>query len=166
MFYRAAGNAVPDTYQIRGYIHNSTHVRFERADTGIMYVSWFVVECFGDEFSVQRGILDIAAGSIGKEGIISSVDTSRSIVVGRSGVNDSAALAGDTQDGYCTLELNDTTTIWAKRASVATGVALSVRYEVITFSEASGVTVQTGEATVSNPATTDVAFDTSIDKNK
>jgi hypothetical protein len=150
ILYSAAASANPDIWQITGYIYNSTHLLFERADTGTAEVSWFVIECFGEEFTVQRGSIDINSGSTSNTSTISSVNTSRSMVVGQGRVNSASAVVADSQDGYATLELQNSTTVNATRASGATGVAATCRYEVVEFAQSSNIAIQTAETTLSS----------------
>jgi hypothetical protein len=71
-------------------------------------------------------------------------------------VNSASAVVDDSQDGYATLELQNSTTVIATRASTATDVAATCRYEVVEFSESSNIEIQTGETTLSSTNPLDV----------
>ena len=131
-------------HMVSGFITNNTHLTFQRGAASTngdpVEISYALVECFNDEFDVQRGEILLSGAALTNTDIINQVDTSRSIVL----VNSRTAHAANAEDrALVTGELTDSTTILAERA--VGGSDTTVRYEVITFSQNSGISVQTNE---------------------
>ncbi|MHA2329089.1 MAG: hypothetical protein ACXACR_11275, partial [Candidatus Hodarchaeales archaeon] len=131
MYYAGSGSAKDSAkHQISGYISSATEITFERAkeDSGA-YVSWWVVE--SPEITVQRGFVNLGSGETSNTASISSTNLSQSIIIGHSRVDESGAGDGDTHDGFITVELLDSSTVKAERASSATGKSSTVRFQVV-----------------------------------
>ena len=144
----ASGVTGGDDHTVSGYIANTTTLTFQRgaAPTTAVYVTYQLVECFNNEFSVQRGETAIGSGASSNTATISSVDTTKSIVIVSMRSSDTAA---NEQTSLVTGELQDATTVLVKRQSAPT-VTATVRWEVVEFSAGSGASVQTNEVTLSS----------------
>lgn len=140
-----------DDHMVSGYIADANTLTFDRgfADNGDAEVSYALVECFNNELSVQRGEINLADTAATNTAAISSVDTSRSMVLvsARSDRN-----ANDERDSLVTGELQDASTVLVERFGTVSNAW--VRYEVVEFSAGSGVTVQTNEVTFGSGAST------------
>ncbi|MFV1950830.1 MAG: C25 family cysteine peptidase [Nitrospinota bacterium] len=141
-----SGVVAGDAHMVSGYIANSTTLTFQRGGSPATdaQVSYSLVECFNNEFSVQQGEITIAASATSNTATITSVDLTKSIVI----VNSRTADTNWAEDeALVTGELQDAATVLVERA-VAGTYATYVRYEVVTFSAESSVSVQTGEVTL------------------
>lgn len=136
-----SGVAQNRRHLVTGYIANATTLTFDRGqDRNQVEISYAVVECFNDEFSVQRGSIAIADTATSNTAAITAVDTSRSMVL----VNVRSDASNNNQiNALVTGELASSTSVLAERGGSSDN--LTVRYEVVEFSAASGVTVQTNE---------------------
>lgn len=132
-----------DDHLVNGYISNASSLVFARTTaTGTAaQVSYTVVECFDNEFSVQRGEVAIASGTASNTATITAVNTGRSMVLVSTRSSDTT----DTENNGMVLgSLSDTTTVLVERAT-SPAITATVRYEVVEFSLVSSVSVQTGE---------------------
>jgi hypothetical protein len=108
-------------------------------------ISYAVVECFNNEFSVASGEIQIASGNASNTATISSVDTAKSLVI----VNARTDVASTSQyEAHVTGELTNATTVQVARSAAATGANTFVTYQVVEFSAGSAVSIQTGEITL------------------
>ena len=137
-----------DQHMVSGYILNSTTLIFQRhaAPATDAQVSYTLIECFNDEFSVQRGGITIPTSTTSRTVAITSVDTTRSIVIVNSRTED---IDYAEDEALVTGELQDATTVLVERA-VAGAYTTYVRYEVVSFSTESSVSIQTGEVTLAS----------------
>jgi hypothetical protein len=133
-------------HMVAGDILDNNTLTFDReGTTGQVDISYAVVECFNNEFSVASGEITIASGNTSNTAAISTVDTARSLVI----VNSRTDAASTTQsDAHVTGELLDATTVQVARSAAANGANTFVTYQVVEFSVGSAVSVQTGEVTL------------------
>ncbi len=149
-----------DDGQVSGYIYDVDTLRFERVgNSGSAKVSYHLVECKNDEFSVQRGEIAIASSSTSNTDTITSVTTGKSIVLVSARNSDTSA---SRDSGMVTGELTDSTTVSVERGGDTSSIA-TVRYEVVEFD--SSVNVYSNEVTLGSgdASTTDTI--TSVDLN-
>lgn len=149
-----------DDHMVTGYIANTTTLTFQRSasPTTAAEISYTLVECLNDEFSVQRGEVTISSGTASNTATISSVDTSKSIVLVSIRTDDSANTEATS---LATGELSNGTTVLVKRAGTPS-VASIARYEVIEFTTASSVNIQTGEITLATDTASNTATISSV----
>lgn len=135
-----------DHHMVSGYILDADTLRFERGlqIATAAQVSYALVECFNNEFDVQRGEITISAGSASNSyGSLSSVDTDQSMVI----VSSRTADTGNAQDeALVTGELTDSTTVFVERAVSVSTSATYVRYEVVEWD--TSVNVHTNEVSL------------------
>ncbi len=150
-----------DDSMATGQITNATTLTFTRgaASGGDAEISYAVVECFQNEFSVQRGTTTIATGTSSNTASISAVDTGKSMVIVSSYSDDSSA---NEQTGLATGSLQDSTTVQVSRYDSPT-INATVAWQVVTFSNGSGATVQTGQTTLASGNASDTATISSVD---
>lgn len=147
----------------------NTTVEFHRSEqaslsAGIAYVSYSVVQCYENEFTVQSGTITIDRDKTSYTAQLpTAVDLSSSLVLVTAATDDSNSRE---TSGLVTGALQDTTTVIAQR-SVASTVSTEVKYQVVTFSGATDVAVQTNEVTLASGAQSTVeTLATSIDPDK
>lgn len=160
----ASGVSGGDGHMVSGYIANTTTLTFQRgaAPATAVHITYALVECFNNEFNVQRGEITIAASATQNTGAITAVDTTKSIVLVSSRTGDST----DAEDeALATGELQNATTVLVRRA-VAGTYATAVRYEVVEFSTGSGASIQTNEVTLASGAASVASTITSTDFSK
>lgn len=152
----SSGNA----HMVSGMITNTTTLTFERgaSASGDAQVSYSVVKCYLNEFSVQRGQTTIASGSVSNTATINSVDTSKSMVIVSSFDDETSS---NQQTGLVTGELQNSTTVLMKRNDGAT-VNDTINWQVVTFSSGSGATVQTGETNLGSGSSGQTASISSV----
>lgn len=140
-------------HMVSGYIASSSTLTFEReSSSGDAEIAYALVECFNNEFAVQRGQIALGSGVQSNTATISAVDTSRSLVLVSSRSTDTAAAE---DEALVTGELASSTSVLVERSSTHASTT-NVRYEVVDFASATGVSVQTGEVTFgSGVSTTD-----------
>ncbi|KAF5410710.1 MAG: hypothetical protein C5S47_05915 [Candidatus Methanogasteraceae archaeon] len=137
-----AGNG--GRHQATGHIVNEGTLRFERGvGAGDCHISWYVIEC--PDCSVQRGEVSFEADSVANTTTITSVDTSRSVVILHSRMNNDS---NEAHQGYFTGALENSTTLRCERG--ISGTNAICRYEVVQFGE--DVSVYTGEVELSGGA--------------
>jgi hypothetical protein len=134
-------------HMVSGYIANANTLTFERLGAagipvGQAEISYSVVECMNNEFSVQRGEVSLGIGVESNTATINTVDTTKSIVI--VGAHTDIAAAEHYQ-AYVTGELQDATTVEIRRSAASTDANTHVRYEVVEFGAVTGVNVYTGE---------------------
>lgn len=144
----ASGVSGGDDHLVTGYIANTTTLTFDRgaSPTTAAQISYSVVECFNSEFTVQRGAITIGSGVTSNTATINSVSTARSIVLVSSRTDDTT---DNEATGLVTGTLTNGTTVSVQRTGTPAVVA-TVRYEVVEFSVASSVAVQTGSISLSS----------------
>lgn len=152
-----------DDHLVTGQITNATTLTFTRgavvtSGSGTE-LSYAMVECFRDEFSVQRGVTTISSGSSSNTASVSTVDTSKSMVL-VSNYSDDAST--NEQTSLATGELQNSTTVLLRRYDSPT-VNSTVAWQVVTLSDSSNATVQTGETTLGSGAASQTATINSID---
>lgn len=137
-----------DDHFVTAEIDGSGNVVFDRAGTtGDAEISYHIVQCGGgDKIKVQRGTIALGSGATSATGALTgSVDTSRSLVLATIRSN-----AGSTFDAesMVTAALQDASTVVVQRATAALST-LGVHYQVIEFTAAANVQLQTAETTLS-----------------
>lgn len=152
-----------EDHMVTGQVTNATTLTFTRgaAPTADTYVSYSLVECFRNEFSVQRGVTVIGSGASTNTASITPVDDTKSIVLVTSRDDDASA---NQQTGLATGELQDSSTVLLRRYD-APAITDTVAWQVVTFSGSSGATVQTGETTLGSGAASQTASISSINKD-
>ncbi len=121
-----------------------------------------VVECFNDEFTVQRNTVTLAAGQSLGTSSISSVDSEKSMVIVSSRTSDSTA---NESMGLVTGHLSSTTEVEIRRDVASATQLTNVEYQVVTFSEESGVQVHSNSAdAILSPGDTteDIVLDSAV----
>lgn len=131
---------------VTAYINSAGQVQVDR-DTAVSDVelALTVVECSNDEFSVKSGTVQLLAGQTTNTAAISSVDTDRSLVIVSGRTQDTTA---NESNGLMRGSFLSDVQIEIERATGATTNTSQAVYQVVTFSEESGVTVQTNSADV------------------
>jgi len=146
----------PDEGSVMGYLSSTTQITFERqlSSTGL-YVSWFVVECLNQEFTVRgRGEITLANGvETNTDAVVGVVDPAQCTVM-YGGHQGQGTARTDWEDTVCNVHLTDSTTVTAKRHSASVGTTTNIRYEVVEWS--SDYNIYTGETTVNTATVTDL----------
>ncbi|MFA5995118.1 MAG: LamG domain-containing protein [Patescibacteria group bacterium] len=131
---------------VSGYISSASELVFERIGTaGTAQISYTLVECKLDEFSVQRGEITInnEESFADSNDLTPIVDSARSLVLVSSRTADTQVTE---KNGLVTGKLKNNKTVEVARGgSTATTLA---RYEVVTFSESSNVKILAGETAI------------------
>ncbi|EMR74930.1 hypothetical protein MBGDF03_00846, partial [Thermoplasmatales archaeon SCGC AB-540-F20] len=142
------GSNLPEYGSCYGYISNTTNLTFRRETAGDeLWVSWFVVECFNNEFTVRgRGAIELAATVTSNTSSVSGVSDSSQCVVIYGGHSGDGSAAGDWEDVFCNVHLTASDTVTAKRHSASEGTKTTIRYEVVEWN--SDYTIYTNETTV------------------
>ena len=161
-YYRsdAPTNAEDDwsDHSIAGWLSSDTAASFQR-DTaaGIVNGHYYIFEAQNTEFSVQASTFTIGAGVTGNTATISSIDMSKSFVIGsyRGDANND-----NNDEGSLSIFLNSATQVGA--ALVNTGGSISdVRTYVVTF--AGNESVQRGTFTYASLDGEETASITEVD---
>lgn len=142
-------------HMVNGRIFNANTLQFGRTgNSGVVNISYTLVECFNSEFSVQSGVIQLDPGEASDTAAISTSDTSRSIVLVTSATDQSST---DETTSLVTGALQDSTHVIVQRSSAAALTTTRVQYQVVTFDVTSSVTVQNNEVTLSpsSSSTTD-----------
>jgi len=136
-----------------GYLWNdggTTKIKFERYGSTLdCSIGYMVVECRNQEFSVQRGVQAFTTAEVTKTlDFGTAVDTQRSLVI----VNGRGNMSAGDLNCHCAYFTGEFTNVVANSTDdiiLTRGASASLtgtaRYEVVEWSSASGVTVQTGE---------------------
>ncbi|MFH0818729.1 MAG: hypothetical protein V1898_01920 [Patescibacteria group bacterium] len=168
LLLNATGNssiAPADEHLVMGYIKDADTLTFERISNisdGQAEVSYSLVECFNDEFRVQRGEVVIAPSTAVGTDTINTVDLSRSMVL--------VSVKADSvleKEEFATVKakLSDTETVHVSRYA-SSAAPITARYEVVEFSNASGVTVQTGNIDLINDVASATETISSVDLSR
>jgi hypothetical protein len=132
-------------HMVSGDILDTNTLTFDRTGTsGQVEISYALVECFNNEFSVQSGEILLANSVASNSAAITSVDPARSIVITSTRTD---VAASEQYQAHATGELTDATTVQVRRAGAATGADTYVTYQVVEFSAVAVSSVQTGEVT-------------------
>lgn len=177
----------PSRHLVTGHIKDTSTVHFHRESIkGTAYISYNLVECFNNEFTVQHGLAEIPQNATSAKVNISSVNPSRSMVIlssrlgeysesvstenekekknitKYSGDADQAGdktkkqieKKGDDDDnesssnqehfGMVLGQIHTANTLLFKRGQKRKDTAI-IRYQVIQFSQESGVHIRSGE---------------------
>ncbi|PID31173.1 hypothetical protein CSA80_04005 [Candidatus Saccharibacteria bacterium] len=161
---RASGTssiAGGNDHMVAGEITNASTLTFTRgaSPNAQTHISYSLVECFLNEFSVQRGVTTIASGANSNTASISSVDVDKSMVIVSSYDDENAA---NQQTGLATGELQDSSTVLLRRHS-SPSVIDTIAWQVVTFSDLSGASVQTGETMLGSSVVSQTAGISSVD---
>jgi len=148
------GARLPERGSCYGYISNTTQVTFTRETAGNgLWVSWFVIECFNNEFTVRgRGAIELAATVTSNTSSVSGVSDSSQCIVAYGGHSCDGTVNTDWEDAFCNVHLTASDTVTAKRHSASDDTKTTIRYEVVEWS--SDYTIYTGETTVSSSEVT------------
>jgi hypothetical protein len=146
----------PDEGSCYGYISSPTQITFERQTSSSgLYVSWFVVECLDEEFTVRgRGTIELPSGIQNNSSAISGVQDVDQCTVMYGGHKGEGGSSNDWEDAFCNVHLVDNVTVMAKRHSGSTGTKTTVAYEVVEWS--SNYSIHTGEVLVDSSSVTDL----------
>lgn len=154
---------VGSEHMVSAYINGTGQVQVDRVTAvSQVEIGITVVECFNDEFTVQHGTVNLPAGQSLATSGISSVDNYRSMVIVSSRTNDPTA---NESNALVTGHLSSATEVEIRRDVASAGQATSVEYQVVTFSEESGVQVHSNAAdAILSPGDTteDVVLDSPI----
>ncbi len=137
-----------DRHLVTGELNSAGELVMTRVSTiGDLYVGGALVRCSGgDKFTVQRGTITLNSGSAANTATLTTaVDVDRSLVLVTTRTDDTGLT---DSNNIVTAALQDATTVVIERASAAT-TTIYAHYQVIEFTTASGVTVQTDEVTLS-----------------
>ncbi len=142
----SANRIGPDEWGFRAQLMaGGTQIRIVRSQwVGNLTVSWQVVECFNDEFTVQHsGALLHQDTDLTVTDTISSVDTSKSMIIVHNGARYGATTRQDLM--FITGEFNSSTEVqFEKGRTTNNGEDCAMYYQVVEFNHP-GITVQTGE---------------------
>jgi alpha-tubulin suppressor-like RCC1 family protein len=129
-------------FAVSGHVLPSGDLRFERqGNIQTAEISYTIVECFANEFSVQAGEVVLSGVQTeNSDATLSPVDQGQSIVLVNARSDEMLNTA--SHQLYATGELSADDTVMIKRA--ASGSTLYVRYQVVTFNDPQ-VSVRTGE---------------------
>ena len=146
----------PDEGSCMGYISSPTQVTFERqVSSAGLYVSWFVVECLDDEFTVRgRDSITLNTGVQTNTASVSGVIDQSQCTIMYGGHKGEGGSNYDWEDTFCNVHLTAVDTVTAQRHSGSTGTRTNVRFEVVEWSN--DYNIFTGEATVSSTSVTDM----------
>lgn len=136
-------NAVrePSRHLVTGHIKDNNTLHFHRqASQSTAELSYQLVECFNNEISVQRGVATLDVNQTSVNATINAIDTNKSFVIVSSRTD---ASQKNQDEGIVLGWLANSATVNLKRGSAAQSPTI-VRYEVVTFSSESGVTVEHG----------------------
>lgn len=136
----------PASHFVSGYISDVDTIKFERGGTvDQAEVSYAVVECKLNEFTVQRGEI-VLSGTSNQTSLPTPVDYSRSMVLMSSRTTDTSVTE---KNALVTGVLSsDGRVVTVQR--VGNAGTTPVRYEVITFTPESEVKILTNELTLSS----------------
>lgn len=137
-----------DDHMVSSEIASATTVNLQRTgSTGLVYVSYSVIQCYENEFSVQAGTATIAAGSTSTTATLAiPADTALSFVLVSTTTNDD----GPTEvNSLATAALQDSSTVIVQRSG-SSSYAVEAKYQVVSFNSAINVSVQTNEVTLSS----------------
>ncbi len=158
IFYTAGTSApsTPNEGSCMGYLSSSTEVTFERqASSNGLYVSWFVVECLAEEFTVRgRGLVSLGVGVESTMESVAGVLDEYQCTVMYGGHRGEGANTGDWEDAFCNVHLTAVDTVTVSRHSGSIGTGTSIRYEVVEWS--SDYNIYTGEEQVTSTTVTDL----------
>lgn len=159
----------PSNWQIRGRITpDGTQIQLVRSSTYTnVTVSYYVVECFNDEFTVQHGgALLHPDTDLTVTDTISAVDTSKSIITVSNGARFTALTRQDL--AFITAKFNSSTEIeFEKERTTDNGEDCSMFWQVIEFDTSFGFSVQTGEKDTSGDISSGVtATISSVDTSR
>lgn len=146
----------PDEGSVMGYLSSTTQITFERQlSSAGLYVSWFVVECLNQEFTVRgRGGITLANTVETNTAAVAGVVDPAQCTIMYGGHKGQGTGNGDWEDTFCNVHLTDATTVTAKRHSGSDGTTTNIRYEVVEWS--SDYNIYTGEETVNAVTVTDL----------
>ncbi|MHA2086073.1 MAG: hypothetical protein ACXABD_20200, partial [Candidatus Thorarchaeota archaeon] len=109
-----------------------------------MQVSWFVIECFNDEFTVQHGDATLPDTDSNVTDTITSVDTSKSIII--CSANPRLDALTRQSLGFVTAKFNSGTEIqFDKGRNTDNGEDTRINWQVVEFDTSLGFSIQTGE---------------------
>ncbi len=131
-----------EDHLVSGYIFDKDTIRLERGSSvgAAVHVSFSLVECFQNEFYVQRGEIKIGPSKFSATDTITSVTEANAMVIVSSRVESGVK---DQYSGLVLGELIDPTMVKVSR-EVSSSTSTFVRYEVVEFSTESNVTLQKG----------------------
>lgn len=156
LFYTAGSGTpnLPTEGSCTGYLSSTTQMTFDRI-TGVdaFWVSWFVVECTRNEFTVRgRGSIVLAATVTSNTASVSDVSDTGQCIIVYGGHKGEGASTNDWEDCFCNVHLTASDTVTAKRDAGSDGTQVTIRYEVVEW--LSDYTIYTGETTVNSSEVT------------
>jgi len=173
LIFTTAGTGAVDEVDescVVGYLSSNSQLTFERYETGAgLYISWFVIQCTSEEFTVRgRGAITIAAASASNTASVAGVVDANQCIISYNGHK----MNNGTDDYYngcfCNIHLTAANTVTAKRTN--TTVEAITRYEVVEWSN--NYKIYTGEVTKDAQPKTDLisgggaSGDATIDMNR
>lgn len=154
---------VGSEHMVSAYINGAGQVQLDRETAvGQAEIAATVVECFNDEFTVQHNTVTLPAGQSLGTSVVSSVDTGKSMVIVSSRTSDPTA---NENTSLVTGHLSSATEVEIRRDVAAAAQSTEVEYQVITFSDESGVQVYSNSAdAILSPGNTtqDITLDSAI----
>lgn len=154
---------VGSEHMASAYINGAGQVQLDRETAvGQAEIAATVVECFNDEFTVQHNTVTLSAGQSLGTSSISSVDTDKSMVIVSSRTSDPTA---NENTSLVTGHLLSATEVEIRRDVAAATQSTEVEYQVVTFSDESGVQVHSNSAdAILSPGNTtqDITLDSAI----
>lgn len=146
----------PDEGSCHGYISSNTEITFTReTSSNGLYVSWFIIECLNQEFTViQRAEATLNTGEETTQIPVSGVSDQAQCTVMYGGHSGSGNNRNDWEDTFCNVHLTQPDTLTVKRHTASTGSTTKIKYEIIEWDKE--YKVYMGETQVSSTTVTDL----------
>ena len=153
VLHRATGPSTlggANDHLVTGYIHDTNTLRFERvaSPSAAAEISYSVVECFNDEFTVQTGEIVLGTGEKSDTATITGVNTVRSFPIVSVRSTDTAS---DERESLVWANLTNYTTVHVERWS-GYNPQVTVRYQVVFFNGSTEIEVHPLQVTLPNSA--------------
>jgi hypothetical protein len=151
-----------DSNLVNGEITNTSTMTFERDSfSGNIDGTWYTAETDDESWNVQRGDIVLASTVETNTATITSVDMSKSFVIGSAMSDD---ITDDWEDSGGSMFLSNSTAVGFERSdgTTSTGVVLTGKYQVVEL--LGDESVQRGEFTITGLTDTDTI--TAIDQTE
>ena len=139
-----AVTVTPAVSMFSAYLLNESTIKLERTtNTGVIYVTWMVVEALNNEFTVQQGLkyVTLNAGVLTTTDIIPlSVNISNSLVW--QTINTTAA--SDADDMQFAVNFSDSTHLNIFRGGGTSAISAKLRWTVVEWNTSKIDSIQTG----------------------
>jgi len=154
-YYQSSSTAVQQPeFNVRGRFTADNELTFSTVATTTLTGTWYVVEDLGNNWDVQKADINIASGTSSNTGLITTVDMTKTFVVGSA----QGGSTDDVSEGSISAYLSDSTHITLEKGGTGTGVIDGTCY-AITFTSSSAL-VERG--TIAFTSTQTALSDTSL----